>query len=136
MLGSRWRFRSYFAYSTLDLFLLIQLIMENSAAVSIDEANFDSEVTKSAQPVLVDFWAEWCGPCKMIAPLLDELASEYDGRIKIGKVNIDDHQSLATQHGIRAIPTLLVFKNGEVAEQIVGARSKRDLKASLDRVLV
>ncbi len=94
-----------------------------------------SEVTSSPQPVLVDLRAEWCGPCKMIAPLLDELASEYDGRIKIGKVNIDDHQSLASQHGIRAIPTLLVFKNGEVAEQIVGARSKRDLMASLDRVL-
>ncbi len=103
--------------------------------LTLTDGNFAEEVTSSSKPVLVDFWAEWCGPCKMIAPLLDELASEYDGRIKIGKVNIDDHQSLATQHGIRAIPTLLVFKNGEVAEQIVGARSKRDLKASLDRVL-
>jgi len=103
--------------------------------LTLTDSNFSEEVTSSSKPVLVDFWAEWCGPCKMIAPLLDELASEYDGRIKIGKVNIDDHQGLATQHGIRAIPTLLVFKNGEVAEQIVGARSKRDLKASLDRVL-
>ena len=103
--------------------------------LTLTDGNFAQEVTSSSQPVLVDFWAEWCGPCKMIAPLLDELASEYDGRVKIGKVNIDDHQNLATQHGIRAIPTLLVFKNGEVAEQIVGARSKRDLKASLDRVL-
>lgn len=103
--------------------------------LTLTDGNFSQEVTSSSQPVLVDFWAEWCGPCKMIAPLLDELASEYDGRVKIGKVNIDDHQNLATQHGIRAIPTLLVFKNGEVAEQIVGARSKRDLKASLDRVL-
>ena len=103
--------------------------------LTLTDSNFSEEVTSSPKPVLVDFWAEWCGPCKMIAPLLDELASEYDGRIKIGKVNIDDHQGLATQHGIRAIPTLLVFKNGEVAEQIVGARSKRDLKASLDRVL-
>src|SRR5437868_9207453 len=101
--------------------------------VTLTQENFAKEVLQSSVPVLVDFWAEWCGPCKMIAPLLDELASEYDGRIKIGKVNIDDHQNLATQHGIRAIPTLLVFKNGEVAEQIVGARSKRDLKASLDR---
>jgi thioredoxin 1 len=102
--------------------------------VTLTEANFGQEVLSSGVPVLVDFWAEWCGPCKMIAPVLDELASEYDGRIKIGKVNIDEHQNLATQHGIRAIPTLLVFKNGQVAEQIVGMRGKRELKASLDRV--
>ncbi len=102
--------------------------------VTLTQANFPAEVLKSGVPVLVDFWAEWCGPCKMIAPVLDELASEFDGRVKIGKVNIDEHQSLAVEFGIRAIPTLLVFKNGQVAEQIVGMRSKKDLKASLDRV--
>jgi thioredoxin 1 len=101
----------------------------------LTEANFSEEVLKSPVPVLVDFWAEWCGPCKMIAPILDEIAQEYDGRLKIGKVNIDDQQNLATQHGIRAIPTLLVFKNGEVADHIVGLRSKRDLKSNLDRVV-
>ena len=85
---------------------------------------------------LVEFYAEWCGPCKMIAPILDELADEYSGRVHIGKVNIEDHQNLATEYGVRAIPTLLLFQNGQVAEQIVGLRSKRDLKASFDKVAV
>ena len=102
--------------------------------VTLNSGNFSDEVLKSSEPVLVDFWAEWCGPCKMIAPVLDELASEYDGRIKIGKVNIDEDQALATQYGVRAIPTLLIFKDGQVAEQLVGMRSKRDLKSSLDKV--
>ena len=102
--------------------------------VILTEANFPQEVLQSPVPVLVDFWAEWCGPCKMVAPILDELASEYDGKVKIAKVNIDEFQGLATKYGIRAIPTLLVFKDGEVADQIVGLRSKRDFKAKLDRV--
>ena len=102
--------------------------------VTLNSGNFSDEVLKSSEPVLVDFWAEWCGPCKMIAPVLDELASEYDGRVKIGKVNIDEDQALATQYGVRAIPTLLIFKDGQVAEQLVGMRSKRDLKSSLDKV--
>jgi thioredoxin 1 len=109
--------------------------MASANMLTLTEANFAEEVLRSPVPVLVDFWAEWCGPCKMIAPILEEIAQEYDGRVKIGKVNIDDQQSLATQHGIRAIPTLLLFKNGEVADQIVGLRSKRDLKANLDRVV-
>jgi thioredoxin 1 len=103
---------------------------------ALTQDNFEKEVLQSATPVLVDFWAEWCGPCKMIAPLLDELADEYDGKVKIGKVNIDEQQALATQYGIRAIPTLLLINKGQVAEQMVGAKSKRDLKASLDRVAV
>ena len=101
---------------------------------ALTQDNFEKEVIQSATPVLVDFWAEWCGPCKMIAPLLDELADEYQGKVKIGKVNIDEQQSLATQYGIRAIPTLLLFNKGQVAEQMVGAKSKRDLKASLDKI--
>jgi len=108
--------------------------MASANIVTLNDNNFGTEVLSSATPVLVDFWAEWCGPCKMLAPLIDELATEYDGRVKIGKVNIDDHQDLASQYGIRAIPTMLIFKNGEVADQIVGLRSKRDLKGSLDRV--
>jgi len=104
--------------------------------VHVSDASFEDDVLKAKKAILVDFWAEWCGPCKMISPILDELASEYDGKVKVGKVNIDDHQVIATQYGIRAIPTLLIFKDGEVAEQVVGLRSKRDLKANIDKVAV
>ena len=107
--------------------------MSSTQITHTSDAAFESDVLKSDTPVLVDFWAEWCGPCKMIAPVLDELATEYQGKVKIVKVNIDEHQALATQFGVRAIPTLLVIKNGQVIEQMVGAKSKRDLKASLDR---
>ncbi|HEX3799446.1 MAG TPA: thioredoxin TrxA [Verrucomicrobiae bacterium] len=108
--------------------------MASTNIVTLTKDNFQEQVLKSATPVLVDFWAEWCGPCKMIAPILDELSDEYAGKITIGKVNIDDQQNLATEYGVRAIPTLLLFQNGEVAEQIVGLRSKRDLKASFDKL--
>jgi len=103
--------------------------------LKLDQSNFSDQVLKSTTPVLVDFWAEWCGPCKMIAPLLDELAGEYDGRVHIGKVNIDEDQKLATDYGIRAIPTLLLFKGGQVVGQIVGMASKRDLKAQIDKLV-
>jgi len=102
--------------------------------LQLTQENFGAEVLSASTPVLVDFWAEWCGPCKMIAPVLDELAEEYGGRVKIGKVNIDEQQGLAAQYGIRAIPTLLMFDKGQVSEQIVGLKSKRDLKNSFDRV--
>ncbi len=102
--------------------------------VTLTQENFPAEVLKASTPVLVDFWAEWCGPCKMIGPILDELAEEYDGRVKIGKVNVDQQVALAAEYSVRAIPTLLLFKEGQVADQMVGLRSKRDLKASLERV--
>ncbi len=109
--------------------------MAASNIVTLTQENFPKEVLQSAQPILVDFWAEWCGPCKMIAPVLDELAGEYDGRVRIGKVNIDEYQNLAVQYGIRSIPTLLMFKQGQVTDQVVGAKSKRDLKATFDSAL-
>ena len=108
--------------------------MASPNIVSLTKENFAQEVLKSPVPVLVDFWAEWCGPCKMIAPVLDELADEYAGRVKIGKVNIDLEQALGGEYGVRAIPTLLLFHKGQVVDQIVGLRSKRDLKASFDKV--
>jgi len=102
--------------------------------INLTSGNFQAEVLQSAQPVLVDFWAEWCGPCKAIAPILDELAGEYDGKVRIGKVDIDSEQGLAATYGIQAIPTLLLFNKGQVVEQVTGLRSKRDLKSKLDRV--
>jgi thioredoxin 1 len=110
--------------------------MASTHIINVTQATFAQDVLQSKTPVLVDFWAEWCGPCKMIAPVLDELAEEYQGKVKIAKVNIDNEQSIAAEYGIRAIPTLLLFNNGQVADQIVGMRSKRDLKASFDRVAV
>lgn len=106
--------------------------MENSSAVTVDESNFDKEVTQSTQPVLVDFWAEWCGPCKMIAPLLDEIAREKAGTVKIAKVNVDENQSLSMKYNVRAIPALLFFKNGNLVDQVVGMTSKKDLVGRLD----
>ena len=106
--------------------------MENSAAVSLDESNCDQEVTKSAQPGLVDCWAEWCGPCKMISPLLDEIAREKAGQVKVAKVNVDENQSLSMRYNVRAIPALLFFKNGNLVDQVIGMTSKKDLLGRLD----
>ena len=100
--------------------------------VEITDNNFEDTVLNSDTPIVVDFWAEWCGPCKMIAPSLEQLANEYAGTFKVGKLNVDDNRETAMKYGIRSIPTLLVIKEGDVAEQIVGAHPKDTLK---DKIL-
>jgi thioredoxin 1 len=106
--------------------------MENSGTIEINESNFDREVMQSDKPVVVDFWAEWCGPCKMIAPLLDEIAKEKAGAVKVAKVNVDQNQSLSFKYNIRAIPSLLFFKNGQVRDQVTGMTSKKDLLGRIE----
>jgi thioredoxin 1 len=103
--------------------------------VELTESNFDQEVIKSDLPMLIDFWAEWCGPCKVIAPIIEELANEYEGKLKVGKVDVDNHQQIAMQYGIRSIPTLLIFKKGKVVEQIIGAAPKKVLADKLSKHL-
>ncbi len=98
----------------------------------VTDASFEADVLKSTRPVLVDFWAEWCGPCKMIAPTLDEVAKEYDGKIAVAKVNVDNNQATPAKFGVRGIPTLILFKNGVPAAQKVGALSKGQLTAFID----
>ena len=106
-----------------------------SNVIELNDSNFDREVVKSDKPVLVDFWAEWCGPCKVIAPVVEELATDYKGKIKFGKVNVDDNNMVASEYGVRSIPTLLIFKNGSVVNQIVGAVPKEKITDILDTVI-
>ena len=106
-----------------------------SEVLHINDADFETTVVQSDIPVLVDFWAPWCGPCKMIAPILDEIAPEFAGKAKIDKINVDDNQLVAGQFGVRSIPTLLLFKNGEVVAQQVGALPKNQLAAFINQHL-
>jgi thioredoxin 1 len=102
---------------------------------NVSDASFDADVLKSGQPVLVDYWAAWCGPCKMIAPILEEVATEYAGRLTVAKLNVDENQDTAAKYGIRGIPTLMLFKDGQAAATKVGALSKSQLTAFLDGAL-
>jgi len=112
-------------------FYKVQGVFEMSNAIHVTDADFDSVVLKSDIPVLIDFWAAWCGPCKLIAPIVEELAGEYAGKFKICKLDVDNNQKTAFQYGIRSIPTVLIFKNGEVVDSILGAVPKQKI---VDRI--
>jgi len=103
--------------------------------LKISDANFENEVAKSTIPALVDFWAEWCGPCRLMVPILDEVALLYKGKLKVGKLNVDENQDTPTQFGVMNIPTMILFKNGKETERIIGAMSKNDLQKKLDLAL-
>ncbi len=104
----------------------------SDAVLKLSDANFESEVVKSGTPVLVDFWAEWCGPCRLMGPILDELAPAYQGKLKIGKLNVDENQDAPTKFGVMNIPTMIVFKGGREVGRFIGAMSKGDLQKKID----
>jgi thioredoxin 1 len=105
------------------------------AEIQLTDDTFDKDVLQSPQPVLVDFWAPWCGPCRMLTPVVEELAKEYTGKIRVGKINTDEHPNAASRFKISAIPTLLFFKDGKVVEQLVGVHSKAEIKKTLDSMI-
>jgi len=106
-----------------------------SSVLNLTDSNFEAEISKASVPVLVDFWAPWCGPCKAVAPILDELAVEYDGRLIIAKMNVDDNQATPAKFGVRSIPNMVIIKDGKEAGRIVGSQPKHSLKAAIDPVL-
>lgn len=109
--------------------------MTSTAVHEFTDANFDADAMKADQPVLVDFWAEWCGPCRMLTPVIEELAGDFDGKARIGKLDVDSNREVATQFGIMSIPTVIILKNGEVAKKFVGLASKDDIAAAIDAAM-
>lgn len=109
--------------------------MASEKVLAFTDSNFDAEVLKSDKPVLVDFWAAWCAPCRTVSPIVDEIASDYDGTVKVGKVNVDENQVTPGKYGIRGIPTVILFKNGKVVDQIVGAAPKTSFKQMIDKAV-
>lgn len=109
--------------------------MASADTVELSDSTFENEVIKSETPVLVDFWASWCGPCRMLAPVVEDIASSYAGRLKVGKVNVDENQEITMKYGIRSIPTLILFKDGKAVEQIIGAVPKSEIERVLKRAL-
>lgn len=109
--------------------------MGGEHTLQFTDANFDDEVINSDKPVLVDFWAEWCGPCKALTPVIDELAREYAGKVKVGKVNTDENRQISVRFAVSAIPTVMTFQNGEMVEKFVGLRSKKDFQISLNKLI-
>ncbi|HSX40407.1 MAG TPA: thioredoxin [Candidatus Saccharimonadales bacterium] len=99
------------------------------------DANFDAEVHKSTLPVLVDFWAPWCGPCRAVSPIVEELGKEFEGKLKVGKLNVDDNQQSSSQYGVMSIPTLMIFKNGKPVKTMIGAQSKENIKKGIEEAL-
>ena len=108
--------------------------MAGPNTLEFSDETFDNDVLNSDKPVLVDFWAEWCGPCKALAPLIDELATDYSGRIKVGKVDTDANREVSVRFSVSAIPTVILFSNGEIVEKFIGLRSKKDFQTALDRL--
>jgi thioredoxin 1 len=109
--------------------------MSSDKVVVVTDSEFDSTILQSERPVVLDFWAEWCQPCKMLAPTMEEIAGEYEDKVKVGKLNVDDNPDTATKYGIRGIPTLLFFKGGKVVQQVTGVKSKAEIKKTIDELL-
>ena len=109
--------------------------MASENIMTLTSSNFDEETKRAESPILVDFWAEWCGPCRMVAPVLEQLAADYKGKARVGKVNVDEHSAIASRYGVQSIPTLLLFKQGKVVEQYIGATSRDVLSKLIDKHL-
>jgi thioredoxin 1 len=116
----------------LNLNSIVKHMSDNKKYIEVTDASFENEVIKSQLPVLVDFWATWCGPCRMVGPVVEELAAAYEGRFKVAKVNVDENPEVSAKYQIRSIPTLLIFKQGQVVEQIVGVEPKKALSGKMD----